>query len=1029
MEKEPPRIPPYETKSICPECILDGKVNVITAKVYEENGKIMIEKTCPQHGTFKDIYWGSAEQFKRVMKWWYKGLGLENPRTQTQKGCPLDCGLCPNHKTHTALALIDVTNRCVTGDTKVILEDGTITKIENLVNKRIRGRILSWDKDKYQITYESILDWQKIAAPSFLVKIRTRTSEAIFTPDHEILVDTSYGPMLKRADRVKRGDRIYFIGKIPINSSKIDLVDLLADSETEFFIYLKNKEEVKDILKGKYKSYRRASMELGIEYQRIVDSRISFSAKDLKKLRTKGLTGTLDVKCIKYHRNTINVSTLQLTPDLMYLVGLIDSDGCTIRYKYKGGSTNYVAFDNQCKQLLEEFKKIYQRLFPLSKIREEGNRILMNSLVFNEIVRKLSIAADESFQRLFSLDEVLVASYIRGYFDGDGHVSGSEIVFTSGRKERMEKVQYLLKRLGIISNIQKSKHGKSAYGKSKYFYKCKVSGLESKLSFIKLIGSKHPDKMRKLRELSAYLEKHGKPSFPDSSPRHAINEVKNFLYSRKIPIINLRDSSTLYKVAKGIRGYSNEYVESLMKALANGGSPCILNVPSRDFYLDEVIEVKTLKNHKIKYVYDITVKNTHLFVANGGFIVSNCNLRCPICFANAASAGYVYEPTKEEIRKILTNFRNNRPVPAPAVQFAGGEPTVREDLPELIKIAKEVGFPHVEIATNGLRLTDEEYARKLKEAGLSTIYLQFDGVTPKPYEIARGRNLLPEKLKVIEVCRKVGLHSIVLVPTLVRGVNDDQVGKIIEFAVKNYDVIRAVNFQPVSITGRIDREEREKMRITIPDLIKLAEEQTNGRIREEDWYPTSFPIPLSRALGLAKGKPAVEFSTHPACGMATFIIVEENGEYAPITKYIDVERFIGTMEKIANDLEKGGRIDKLKSKLRILGAVRYVKKKSLLKDLIATILKRGDYSSLGEFMRRIIMIGSMHFQDPYNFDLERVERCCIHYGLPDGRIVPFCTMNSIHRPVIERQFAVPIEEWKRQKGKLTEVEATSVTMS
>ncbi len=393
-------------------------------------------------------------------------------------------------------------------------------------------------------------------------------------------------------------------------------------------------------------------------------------------------------------------------------------------------------------------------------------------------------------------------------------------------------------------------------------------------------------------------------------------------------------------------------------------------------------------------------------------VTNRCNLECPICFAHAGKAGYVYEPTQEEIREMMVNLRSNRPVPAPALQFAGGEPTVRKDLPELIKMAKEVGFPHVEIASNALLLAQKGFPKKLVDAGLSTVYMQFDGITPEPYIAARGVNLLSQKLKALERCREEGLHSIVLVPTLVRGVNDKQIGDIIRFAVKNHDIVRCVNFQPVSITGRIDYQKRQEMRITIPDLMRLAEEQTDGVIKRSDWFPVPFVVPLARALGEYGGKPAVEFSTHPACGMATFIVIEDDGSFVPITKYVEVEKFLGSLEKMSKDFQKGKR---WRGKMRgIISAMRFFKKRGLLFNLANSFLRNKDYSSLSEFMKRVIMIGSMHFQDPYNFDLERLERCAIHYAVPDGRIIPFCAMNSLHRKKIEKKFAIPLEEWKEK---------------
>ena len=392
-------------------------------------------------------------------------------------------------------------------------------------------------------------------------------------------------------------------------------------------------------------------------------------------------------------------------------------------------------------------------------------------------------------------------------------------------------------------------------------------------------------------------------------------------------------------------------------------------------------------------------------------VTNRCNLRCPVCFANAATAGYVYEPTKEQIRAMLENLRSNQPVPAPALQFSGGEPTIREDLPELIRMAKELGFEHVEVNTNGIRLAESvEYCRTLREAGMSTVYLQFDGLTPEVYKFTRGRDLVDVKMRAIENCREAGVDSIVLVVTLIKGVNDGQLGDIIRFAVENHDVVRCVNVQPVSLTGRIPEKERAEMRITIPDFMRLVEEQTDGKIRMDDFYPVPSVVPLSKAIGALKDKRYVEFTAHPHCGMATYIFVED-GEIVPITRYANVDKFMATMKKVYEEANKG---NKTRAKLRLVGALKHVKF-GLLRKYLLPILREGTYEALGKLHRKMILISAMHFMDPYNFDLERVQRCVIHYAVPDGRIVPFCTMNSIHRANIEKKFSVSVEEWQRKR--------------
>ncbi len=398
-------------------------------------------------------------------------------------------------------------------------------------------------------------------------------------------------------------------------------------------------------------------------------------------------------------------------------------------------------------------------------------------------------------------------------------------------------------------------------------------------------------------------------------------------------------------------------------------------------------------------------------------VTNRCNLKCPVCFANAAAAGYVYEPTKDEVAGMVENLRRNDPVPATALQFSGGEPTIRNDLLDLIRKAKEVGFRHVEINTNGVRLAQSvDYCEELKAAGVSTVYLQFDGLTPEVYKFIRGVDLLDTKMRAIENCRQAGLRSIVLVVTLVKGANDDQLGDIINFATQNFDVIRCINVQPISLCGRLPQKERDRMRITIPDFMRLVEEQTEGKVKASDFYPVPTVVPVSKAVGALKDKRYVEFTAHPHCGMATYLFVE-NGKIIPVTRYANIDAFVGTMRKVYEYASKGS---KNKAKLRLFGATRHVKF-SFLRRYLLRVLAEGNYKALGDLQRKAILLSAMHFMDPYNFDLERVQRCVIHYAVPDGRIIPFCTMNSIHRAEVERKLGVPIKEWKnRHKVEITQ---------
>jgi uncharacterized radical SAM superfamily Fe-S cluster-containing enzyme len=396
-------------------------------------------------------------------------------------------------------------------------------------------------------------------------------------------------------------------------------------------------------------------------------------------------------------------------------------------------------------------------------------------------------------------------------------------------------------------------------------------------------------------------------------------------------------------------------------------------------------------------------------------VTNRCNMACPVCFAYAGVVNYVYEPKYEQIVDMIKLFRSNSPWAANALQFSGGEPTLRNDLPELIREAKMAGIRHVEVNTNGIRLAEDlDYYKRLLDAGMNTIYLQFDGLREEIYFKLRGRGgLIDIKNRVIENARRLRHKSIVLVVTLAKGVNDGDLGDIIRYAVDNRDVIRCVNIQPISMAGRARKEEMRNMRITIPDAIKLIEEQTGGAISRWSWRPVNWPLPIAKGMEIIKNRTYPEFTLHPHCGAATFIVVREDGSFVPITELVDVDSFADIFwEMYYLGIKGHSRRAKLET-LKLLPMV----KNELIRNLLKDIITKGSYEALGKFMYNIVMVGIMHFQDVWNLDLDRVGRCGIHYATPDGRIISFCTYNSIHRALFEEKFKQPVEDWLRKTGK------------
>jgi len=400
-------------------------------------------------------------------------------------------------------------------------------------------------------------------------------------------------------------------------------------------------------------------------------------------------------------------------------------------------------------------------------------------------------------------------------------------------------------------------------------------------------------------------------------------------------------------------------------------------------------------------------KNHKVGTILGNIDVTNrCNLSCPICFADAGDE--LNEPTINHIVAMMQVLRDQMPVPCPAIQFSGGEPTLRKDLPDIVSLAKYMGFIQIQLATNGIMLADRlDLCKDLVRSGLNTIYMQFDGVTSEPYKTIRGCDLLPVKLRAIENLRATGLTSMVLVPTLVKGTNDGQVGDIVKFASKNMDIVKGVNYQPVSFTGRIDQEERAAKRITIPDVLTLLENQTDNEVTRDDFYPIPFVEPISHLIEAETGISQPVLTAHPSCGAGTYIYCQ-SGYMIPITRFLDVE---GLMEKIRQEINcfDGSMLGRLKMGMMMSKELpNFIDESSApdglnLKELILSILHKGTSESLAEFHSKFLFLGIMHFQDLYNINLEKLEWCGIHYVLPDNRIIPFCSYNTVHRSLRPRE--------------------------
>ena len=279
-------------------------------------------------------------------------------------------------------------------------------------------------------------------------------------------------------------------------------------------------------------------------------------------------------------------------------------------------------------------------------------------------------------------------------------------------------------------------------------------------------------------------------------------------------------------------------------------------------------------------------------------VTKRCNLKCAVCFSTFPQQEVDYEPTKEALIDMLEFVSKANPKP-PAILFSGGEPLEREDMPEIIGVAHKLKFMTI-LATNGTHLVDNpELAERLKNNGLNIVYLQFDSFHDEFYKKIRGQALVDYKLKAIEVCRKYDIE-IILVNTLMKSLNDKEVGDMIKFAAKNTDIIRGLIFQPIAFTGRATENPfRENFREW--SFAEDVEKQTHGEIKTTDLFPMSVMTSPIKIMRKFMKKPWPLFSCSPQCGIVNWIYVSKNGKMFPINRFVNFDRFFNQIRKTAEN--------------------------------------------------------------------------------------------------------------------------------
>lgn len=338
-------------------------------------------------------------------------------------------------------------------------------------------------------------------------------------------------------------------------------------------------------------------------------------------------------------------------------------------------------------------------------------------------------------------------------------------------------------------------------------------------------------------------------------------------------------------------------------------------------------------------------------------ITSRCNLGCPVCFA--ASGGQGADLPLATLEAMFAGIM--RQTGGCNLQLSGGEPTVRDDLAEIVALARRAGFTFIQLNSNGLRLAaDRELAPRLRDQGLSSVFLQFDDVGDEASLGLRGRALFAEKCRAIDNLAAAGL-GVVLVPTLVRGLNSGRLWEMVRFALQRMPAVRGIHFQPISYFGRYP-EEFTPDHLTLPEIIQGLVRQSGGLLRVEDFHP-----------------PGCE---HALCSFSARYLVEEDGHMKPLGG--------SGCDCAPRPAEEGARTS-IAVTARQWAAIPMASqaKPAVEEDDLDRFLRRAASHSL--------TISAMAFQDCWNLDLERLRGCCIHVAQEDGRLIPFCSYNLTSR--------------------------------
>jgi len=529
--------------------------------------------------------------------------------------------------------LTDMTNYCCLPETEVMLADGTVARIGDLVDSVVaRGKdalhslplVLSWDGRRSAPA--RITDVQKLGYRGRMLRVRTASgAEFSVTPEHKVLIDSPDGPSMTPACTLSPGDKIYSAKHLAIPGSEPTVLDLLGTHPC--FIHLRD-QSLERRLRIKYGTLRAAAEALGLNYPRWTDAfhKRCVTPAELRRIGDDLQIGLVDPSRLIASISVGNRGRLHLAPaftwaKFLYMLGLVASDGTV--YENHAQHAYYVMFSNEEPALLTEFERLADEIFAGTPLRRHLNQdgvtmLRINSLPLVRLAKALGIDAD--FAPVMRLSRELVTSFLRGYFDGDGwvHAEGRKLAYITSEHMRGKRLQQLLRRVGIVATLR------SQQRRHQVIYCVFVEGADQVRDFARVIGSFHPKKARRLSRITearSHFTRYTQAPFAAGSLLRAARRRADV--SGRV----LGDSSLVSKIElRGHRtsvGTMQGFVDTIKETSGSSAELEELEqLLSGDYVLDTITSIDAFEYDG--FVYDFTVEGTHKFLIENGLVVSNC---------------------------------------------------------------------------------------------------------------------------------------------------------------------------------------------------------------------------------------------------------------------------------------------------------------------------------------------------------------------------------------------------------------------